>query len=42
VESGIQSKADIDRLLDVGADAFLIGEHFVTANDPVSALRGLL
>jgi indole-3-glycerol phosphate synthase len=42
VESGIHSKADIDRLLAAGADAFLIGEHFVTSNDPVSALRGLL
>ena len=42
VESGIQSKADIDRLIDAGADAFLIGEHFVTSHDPVSAFRGLL
>jgi indole-3-glycerol phosphate synthase len=42
VESGIQSKTDIDRLIDAGADAFLIGEHFVISHDPVTALRGLL
>jgi len=42
VESGIQSKTDIEPLIDAGADAFLIGEHLVTSNDPVSALRGLL
>lgn len=42
VESGINSKADIDRLLDAGADAILIGEHFVTSPDPAAALRGLL
>jgi len=42
VESGIHSRADIDRLLDAGADAFLIGEHFLTSADPGLALRGLL
>jgi indole-3-glycerol phosphate synthase len=42
VESGIHSKTDLDRLLDAGADAFLIGEHFVTSGDPVATLRGLL
>ncbi len=42
VESGITCKEDVDRLLDVGADAFLIGEHFVTSGDPVAALRRLL
>ena len=42
VESGITSKDDVERLLDAGADAFLIGEHFVTSGDPVSALRSLL
>src|SRR5262249_40591392 len=31
VESGINSKADIDILIDAGADAFLIGEHFLTS-----------
>jgi indole-3-glycerol phosphate synthase len=42
VESGIHSKTDIEPLIEAGADAFLIGEHLVTSNDPVSALRGLL
>jgi indole-3-glycerol phosphate synthase len=42
VESGIHSSADIARLLEAGADAFLIGEHLITADDPGSALRGLL
>jgi indole-3-glycerol phosphate synthase len=42
VESGIHSKNDIDLLLDAGADAFLIGEHLLTASDPAAAVRGLL
>jgi indole-3-glycerol phosphate synthase len=42
VESGIQSKEDIDVLLRAGADAFLIGEHLVTSTDPAAAIRGLL
>jgi indole-3-glycerol phosphate synthase len=42
VESGIDSRESISRLLDVGADAFLIGEYFLTAKDPGFALRGLL
>jgi indole-3-glycerol phosphate synthase len=42
VESGIHSRADIERLLDAGADAFLIGEHLLTSPDPASTLRGLL
>ena len=42
VESGIHGKADVDLLLDAGADAFLIGEHFLTSADPASAIRGLL
>ena len=42
VESGIHSKKDIDLLLDAGADAFLIGEYFLTAPDPAAAIRGLL
>jgi indole-3-glycerol phosphate synthase len=41
VESGIHSKDDIQLLLDAGADAFLIGEHFLTSADPAAALRGL-
>lgn len=42
VESGIDSKNSIDRLRDAGADAFLIGEYFLTSTDPRTALRGLL
>src|SRR5262245_51028878 len=30
-ESGIHSKADVELLLGAGADAFLIGEHFLTS-----------
>ena len=41
VESGIHGKADIDLLLSAGADAFLIGEHFLTSADPAAAIRGL-
>jgi indole-3-glycerol phosphate synthase len=42
VESGIQSRQDVDRLLEIGADAFLIGEHLITSADPGVALRDLL
>jgi len=42
VESGIHQKSDVALLLDAGADAFLIGEHFLTASDPAAALRALL
>jgi len=42
VESGIHNRADITRLLDAGADAFLIGEHFLTSPDAAQTLRGLL
>jgi indole-3-glycerol phosphate synthase len=41
VESGLQTRSDIDLLLDAGADAFLIGEHLLTAVDPAAAIRGL-
>ena len=42
VESGIDSKDSIGRLIEAGADAFLIGEYFLTSKDPETALRGLL
>ena len=42
VESGIHTKADIDLLLNAGADAFLIGEHLLTSADPAASIRGLL
>jgi indole-3-glycerol phosphate synthase len=41
VESGIHCKTDIELLLGAGADAFLIGEYFLTAADPIAAIRGL-
>jgi indole-3-glycerol phosphate synthase len=41
-ESGLRSAADLDRLRDVGYDAFLIGERFMTTGDPGGALRDLL
>jgi indole-3-glycerol phosphate synthase len=42
VESGIRTRDDILRLIDVGADAFLVGEHLLASSDPETALRGLL
>jgi len=42
VESGIHGKSDVDLLLQAGADAFLVGEHFLTSADPAAAIRGLL
>ena len=41
-ESGIRERSDINRLRAAGADAFLVGEHFVTAESPGAALRALL
>ena len=40
-ESGIQSAADREMLRGAGYDAYLIGEAFVTADDPVAKLREL-
>jgi indole-3-glycerol phosphate synthase len=40
-ESGIHSRADIDRLRDAGYQAFLVGEHLMKAGDPAAALRAL-
>ena len=42
VESGIHEKDDIERLKRAGANAFLIGEHLLTAADPVCALEDLI
>jgi indole-3-glycerol phosphate synthase len=42
VESGIHGRAEIDRLLGAGADAFLVGEHLVTAKDTSAAVSALL
>jgi indole-3-glycerol phosphate synthase len=41
-ESGITSAADLRRLGDAGYDTVLIGEHFMTAEDPGKALAELL
>jgi indole-3-glycerol phosphate synthase len=41
-ESGIRSRADIDRLAGAGYRAFLVGEHLMKAADPAEALRALL
>jgi indole-3-glycerol phosphate synthase len=40
-ESGIHSRAHVDRLLAAGYQAFLVGEHLMKAGNPVSALRAL-
>jgi indole-3-glycerol phosphate synthase len=41
-ESGLQSRADLERLSAAGYGAFLIGERFMTDPDPASALRALM
>ena len=41
-ESGLKTAADLARLKELGYRAFLIGERFMTAAEPGSALRDLL
>ena len=41
-ESGIFRRTDIDLLLGVGFQAFLVGESLMRANDPAAALRDLI
>ncbi len=41
-ESGLKSREELERLSAAGYRAFLIGERFMTAPDPVNALRELL
>jgi indole-3-glycerol phosphate synthase len=41
-ESGLKSAADLARLREFGYRAFLIGERFMTADDPARALSELL
>jgi indole-3-glycerol phosphate synthase len=41
-ESGIHSRADIERLRAAGYQAFLVGEHLMKSADPATALRALL
>lgn len=42
VESGISSPEQIRRYSELGADAFLVGERLVTADDPAGAIAELL
>jgi indole-3-glycerol phosphate synthase len=41
-ESGLSTRADVDRLRDAGFDAFLIGEHLMQQDDPAQALIDLI
>jgi indole-3-glycerol phosphate synthase len=41
-ESGLTNSADLIRLRSAGYDAFLVGERFMTADDPGAALGALL
>lgn len=41
-ESGLKTLQDLDRLEAAGFRAFLIGEHFMTSDDPGVALRAFL
>jgi len=41
-ESGLRAAADLVRLRQLGYDAFLIGERFMTEKDPGGALQALL
>jgi indole-3-glycerol phosphate synthase len=40
-ESGLKAPSDLQRLSDLGYDAFLVGERLVTASEPDRALREL-
>jgi indole-3-glycerol phosphate synthase len=41
-ESGLQSRADVERLSAAGYHAYLIGERFMTDPDPASAMASLM
>jgi indole-3-glycerol phosphate synthase len=41
-ESGIRGKADIDRLREAGADAFLVGEALLRSGEPARVLGSLI
>ena len=41
-ESGLRSRADLDRLAAAGYRAFLIGERFMTDPDPARAIGELI
>lgn len=40
-ESGIHSRADVERLMQSGYTAFLVGEHLMKSGDPAAAIREL-
>jgi len=40
-ESGIHSRADVERLMAYGYRAFLVGEHLMKSGDPNAALKAL-
>lgn len=41
-ESGLQSRADLEKLSAAGYRAFLIGERFMTDSNPAAAIRALI
>ena len=41
-ESGLKTRAELDRLATLGYRAFLIGERFMTDPDPAAAIRNLV
>jgi indole-3-glycerol phosphate synthase len=41
-ESGVRGRDDALALREAGYDAVLVGEHLVTAPDPVAALQELI
>jgi len=41
-ESGLQSRADLEKLSAAGYRAFLIGERFMTDSDPAAAIQALI
>ena len=40
-ESGVKTRDDVERLIEAGFDAILVGEALVTASDPEDAIRTL-
>ena len=41
-ESGLQTREDLERLSAAGYRAFLIGERFMTDENPAAAIRSLI
>ncbi|HEX8154463.1 MAG TPA: hypothetical protein VF698_15120 [Thermoanaerobaculia bacterium] len=41
-ESGIRTRADVERLMAAGFDAFLVGESLLRQNDRAAAVRQLV